>query len=177
MNAVPLATRIQRMVKEANLRLEDAQELESDGLPDSDSNYLLRLLAFEILLKAVVRINGGSPGRDHSYRRLFQLLPPDVGARVIAVAAKRMSTSADYSRPAKLLDKFGKNFIRLRYPYEAYEHLSAEEYAAAGQAWAARGGPLSDATFVYHPEELYGLTFALQQEVQEWLDADGRDRP
>ena len=39
-----------------------------------------------------------------------------------------------------------------------------------GQEWVAKGARLAEATFVYHPEELYGLTVALQSEVQGWLD-------
>lgn len=176
MNPVPLVVRIKRMVDVANLRLADADELGRNALRESDSDYLLKLLAFEILLKAVVRINNGSPGWGHAYRKLFQSLPPEVRQRITAAAAERMSTSADYSRMEELLDTLSENFVAMRYPYEAYESVSAEALEAAGKAWAAKGGPLSEATFVYHPEELYGLTFALQREVQDWLDMGGGDR-
>jgi HEPN domain-containing protein len=171
MKADALAARIQRMADVANLRLADAAKLGRDALRESDSDYLLRLLAFEILLKALVRINNGSPGRNHSYQRLFQSLPDEVKARVVLSATQRMSTSADYSSMAKLLDRFSKNFIALRYPYEAYESLSADGYRAAGESWVAKGAPLSEAVFVYYPEELLGLTLAVQAEVQHWLAA------
>lgn len=173
MKKLALVVRIQRMVDVANLRLADADDLGRKALRESDSDYLLRLLAFEILLKALVRINNGSPGRGHAYKKLFQLLPHGVAQRVTAGAAERMSTSADYSRMTELLDTLSDNFVALRYPYEAYESVSAEALKDAGKAWAAKDGPLSEATFVYHPEELYGLTFALQREVQDWLDTRG----
>lgn len=51
----------------------------------------------------------------------------------------------------------------MRYPYEKYNSMSELEYAAVGDNWIASGANTSDADYRYHPEELLGLTFALQQ--------------
>src|SRR2546425_5592639 len=166
-----LVARIERMVAVASVRVADADQLEESPRSTSDSGYLLRLLAFEILLKAVVRINGVAPRKSHSYSSLFHLLPETVRERVVARAIQRMTTSADYSSLPVLLDTFSSNFTILRYPYEAYESVSAEALKGAGRGWVARGAPDSEAVFVYHPEELFGLTFALTTEVQDWLNA------
>ncbi|SRR6266487_372599 len=160
-----LVARIDRMAAAASGRLADAEVLEQSLRATSDSGYLLRLLAFEILLKALARINGVTPEKSHSYLDLFHALPDTVVAR----AAERMSTSANYSSLPDLLDTFASNFTALRYPYEAYENVSAEALKGAGKGWVARGAQDAEATFVYHPEELFGLTFALTGEVRDWL--------
>jgi hypothetical protein len=164
-----LVARIERMAAAASARLKDADVLEQSLRTTSNSGYLLRLLAFEILLKALVRINGVPPQKSHSYLDLFHALPDIVRDRVVGRAADRMSTSANYSSLPELLDTFSSNFTALRYPYEAYESVSAGAFREAGKGWVERGAQESEATFVYYPEELFGLTFALEGEVQDWL--------
>ena len=169
MTSEQLVARIERMAASASARLADADVLEQSLRTASDSGYLLRLLAFEILLKALVRINGITPEKSHSYLDLFHALPDTVQDRVVARATDRMSTSATYASLTDLLDTFGTNFTALRYPYEAYESVSAGALKGAGKAWVAKGAPDSEATFAYHPEELTGLIFALTGEVHDWL--------
>ena len=41
--------------------------------------------------------------------------------------------------------------------------MTEAEYVAGGDRGAGKGAPLSEADFRYHPEELLGLTHALQQ--------------
>ena len=65
-----LGLQIKLMAREADERLADAESLESRLQANSSSAYLLRLLAFEILLKATVRIHGGAPKRTHGYLSL-----------------------------------------------------------------------------------------------------------
>jgi HEPN domain-containing protein len=159
------------MKREAEDRLADADFLSQSICRRSDANYLLQLLAFEILLKAVLRITSVNAKRGHSYRDLFEALPAETQASVRRRAIERMGNGADYSGLPKLLETFGRNFIALRYPYERYEGLSDEAYAAMGEAWVRRGAPLGSATFVYHSEELYGLNFALLAELDAWSGA------
>ncbi len=164
-----LRATVDRMLKEARGRIADGDLLSGSLSKQSDADYLLRLLAFEILLKAVHLMHVGKPKRSHSYCELFDALPDGVRSSLVNAAGERMSTSADYSDIPELLRTFSDNFIRLRYPYEDYENLSPEEYAELGEAWIARGAPECEATFVYHPEGLYGLTHALEQHLTEWL--------
>jgi HEPN domain-containing protein len=158
------------MSREADDRLADAELLESHAESTSDSAYQLRLLAFELLLKATVRIHDGAPGRSHQYPELFQSLPNGVSSRLVDVARDRMTTSADYSHVDSVLRVLATNFVELRYPYEKYEGITAEAYIARGTQWIEGGASLERADFVYHPEELNGLVFALQAEVRSWLD-------
>src|SRR5690349_5927655 len=109
MTSEQLFARIERMAATASARLADADLLEQNLRTTSDSGYLLRLLAFEILLKALVRINGRTPRRSHSYIALFSLLPKAKQDRVVARAVDRMATSASYSSLPNLLDTFSSN--------------------------------------------------------------------
>jgi hypothetical protein len=172
MNEQAFAFQVKLMAKEANRRVEDADRLQG-SFSSSDSGYLLRLLAFEILLKTTIRIHGSAPLKSHSYLQLFKSLPTDVQSRLISLARDRVAGSADYSNLDRLLETFAKNFVDLRYPYEKYEGLSEETYLARGADWLATGAPLSDADFVYYQEELYGLIFALMSELVSWLNGRG----
>jgi len=164
-------TRVERMLKEARARAADSELLSRSAAKQSDADYLLSLLAFEILLKAAHLVHVGTPKRIHSYVQLFNALPAEVQSGLVKAALERMSTSADYSDMPKLLSLFSRNFISLRYPYEAYEDLSSDEYVEFGESWVARGACEEDATFVYHPEELFGLTHALERHLQAWLES------
>lgn len=167
-----LTAHIDYMVSHALGWLGDAEILEQSPRVISDGSYLLRLLAFETLLKALIKAHLVEPPKNHSYLELFWLLPGPVQKRVLAGAAERMSGSADYSHVADLLDTFATNFVALRYPYEAYGQVSRDGRVAAGQGWIAKGRPELEATFVYHPEELYGLIHSLSTELQTWLSSD-----
>lgn len=167
-------TKVERMLKEARARLADGEILSETSATQSDADYLLKLLAFEILLKATHLVHVGPPGKSHSYGQLFNGLPSELQSKLVEEAADRMSTGADYSNVPELLSIFQQNFVALRYPYEAYEHLSHEEYRRLGEAWAKRKAPEEEATFVYRPEELFGLAHALDQHLESWLNSHGQ---
>jgi len=166
-----LRHQIRLMSREAEDRVADAEFLESSATSTSDSAYQLRLLAFELLLKATVRIHDGVSGRSHRYPELFQSLPRDVSSGLVEVARDRMTTSADYSDMDGVLQTLAQNFVELRYPYEKYEGVTQEAYWDRGIQWIESGAPVERADFAYHPEELSGLVFALQAHVRSWLAA------
>jgi HEPN domain-containing protein len=156
---------IDRMRRVAEGFLHDATLLQSDLRRESDGAYLLQLTAFEILLKAVLRFSGHSPQPTHRFADLFNGLPATVRDRVLNNASARFGPHADFSQPMALLEELGKNFIALRYSYEPYQGLPAEEYDALGQGWAESGAAPMRATFRYHPMELTALTESLQREL------------
>ena len=159
------------MLTEARRRLADADLLSVHPDTVSDADHLLRLLALEILLKALVLIHDGKYERHHSYARLFGSLPESARQRVLRAAAERMSTSAEYATVDDLLDAFGRSFVALRYPYEEYATLSDEAYKEVAAEWLDQGAPVDKATFVYHTEELHGLIVAMTTELDAWLAA------
>ena len=157
------------MYRYAKKMLYDADILQRRFDKKSDSAYLIKLLSLELLLKCLLRINFDKVNFVHHYREFFRALPEDVQQAILTIAQDRMSTSADYSNLDMLLDTWSKNFIQLRYPYELYEGLSEEQYDELGLRWAEKGWKNEDAKFVYYPDELRGIIFALEQIIEAKL--------
>mgnify|MGYP001561460760 CR=1 FL=1 len=165
----PLLSSIERMRRTADGYLDDADILQSQIDSVSDAGYLLRLTAFEILLKAVLRCHEAVVKPHHNYRAHFENLSPEVQEHLWKVAASRMGPGAEYSDTGRLLTEWSTNFSHLRYSYEAYEGQSSEEVRAMGEAWLASGGKLEEASVRYYPEELTGVLYALQAELESLL--------
>jgi hypothetical protein len=164
--------RTKLMLREAKRLAADAQHLR--GRIDSESNgaYLLELLALEILLKCYVLLEANVLERCHDYVHIFLRLSPGARQGLLREATKRMGTSADYSDPCWLLKLFSSNFIRTRYPFEAYASAMSEaEYLRLGPEWVDRGASMEEATFDFRPNELYGLIHALSAFASARVDA------
>ena len=158
------ALRHRLMRHESLKRLAAAGVLDSAG-DQSDSAYLLRLLAFELLLKVVIEGSIRQTVRGHDYQTLFSRLLDTQQAEILRMAGDRIGPSALNSNYQMVLQDLGRNFVNLRYPYEKYNDITPENYAKRGEEWIAAGGHVSDADYRYHPEELLGLTAALQRVV------------
>jgi len=157
------ALRRDLILRESASRLQAADALRRAG-DASDSAYILRLLAFELLLKVLVEDRTGEPApKHHRYAELFGKLLAETQTNLIQLAGERIGPSALAQDHLDVLEELGRNFIELRYPYDKYVGLSREQYVAAGDNWAVGGAKLGEATFRYHPEELLGLTHAAQQ--------------
>lgn len=126
------------------------------------------------MLKAMHLIHVDPPGRTHRYDKLFYALPGKLRSLLVKAAVERNGGQqfADYSDMRKLLSAFSRNYVSGRYPYERFEDSSPEEVAERGREWLARGAPEEDADFVYYPEELFGLTYALDRHLQAWLGSN-----
>lgn len=159
------------MFQEAENRLNDAAILSQTRARKSDSNYLLSLLAFELLLKCLLHTHGFENIGTHKYKELFEKLPGDIQNKLIETAKTRMNIAADYSNFDNLLETWSANFINLRYPYEKYEGMSEEKYLEIGSNWIENGAKMEEATFVYYPQELSGMINALEQLVSEAINA------
>jgi hypothetical protein len=151
------------MLQESEKRLASAQFLRSSQ-DDSDSVYLLELLAFELLLKLVMeRVTQSTAPFHHYYDKIFSSLSRNTQDEILRLAGERIGPSTLSNDHLGVLKDLSSNFVGLRYPYEKYSDMSEQEYAAAGANWIASGAHTSEADYRYHPEELLGLTFALQQ--------------
>ena len=159
------ALRLTLIHREALRRLQDAKTLAeaNNSNPFSDSSHLLSLLGFELLLKFVYEISlGRAAPPTHKYHALFAALPDEIQTKIVASANARIGRSAIDGNLADMLKEWAENFVALRYPYEKYVDMTEEDYKKLGTEWASRGGQLSEATFRYHPEELFGIVHALQ---------------
>lgn len=171
--------RLRLMHQEALQRLHDAETLsEAMALGErSDSPYLLRLLGLELLLKFVFESVLHELGRGHEYEKLFNELPSVLQARLLSLAGERIGPSALAENHESVLQEWGQNFIALRYPWERYAHLSEEQYSNVGNEWVAKGAPLEEATFRYHPQELVGFLAALRLVAAEVANPSYMDSP
>jgi len=164
------ALRLRLMHREALQRLEDAEALCRASRVDTRSNsvHLLQLLGLELLIKLVheVVLQKKSDHR-HAYEKIFEALPDHLQSRLLKLASERIGPSGLSKNAESIFKEWGENFIALRYPYERYESLTEEEYVALGEEWVAKGGPIDEATFRYHPEELFGMLHALRLVAEE----------
>jgi len=140
--------------------MEDADYLRRRLDSQSNGAYLLDLLALEILLKCCVVIETGKLEHGHDYVQIFLKLNRVTREALIQTAATRMGPIADYADTYWLLALYGSNFIRMRYPYEAYGSKSEAEYLRLGPEWIERGALVEEATFDFRPLELHGLLHA-----------------
>lgn len=150
------------MLQESSKRFNSSDFLRASG-DDSNSAYLLQLIGFELLLKVVVERSTNSNVHGHVYQDLFSKLSQQEQEDILRIAGERIGPSALSSNHIGVLTDLGSNFVKLRYPHEKYGHMTQEQYTQAGASWIAAGAKTADADYRYHPEELLGLTFALQQ--------------
>lgn len=130
------------MHREALQRLTDAEVLHRASAIDapSDSVHLLQLLGLELLLKLVHQVVLQEKSKHrHAYEQIFQALPAQLQSRLLKLAGDRIGPSALSRNAISVLKEWGKNFIDLRYPYERYESLTEDQYAALGKQWVEKG--------------------------------------
>ena len=160
---------IKLMYKEAVGRFNDANILSRNILHETDSNYLLELLAFELFLKAVTLIHTHKYNENHNYQQLYESLPGSIREKILNRSFYWSQKKIDKRKLQDLLILYKNNFIKLRYPYEVYKNMTEGEYIEYGNLWIELGAPIDEAEFKYFPEELYGLSKALQEEIEEYL--------
>jgi hypothetical protein len=154
------------MLNEAMSRLNDADLLSQNLQRASDADALLRVLAFEILLKCALVVTGTRPARTHNYAELWAALPPVAQDAIVSHATVRMPGHADLSDISSLLKTYQFLFERARYNYEIYEGYSAAEKQDLGELWVAAGAVAKEALVQYHPLELACLIYGLESYIE-----------
>lgn len=155
-----------RMFREALDRLKDAEVLACSTQTPSDSSALLRVLAFEILLKCAIRLSGQTTKQHHNYVKLWSALPGYVSKEILRVAKDRSPGHTDFSDLPKLLAWYQFVFEKARYHYELYEGYTLEEQRELGQFWEELGAPTHEAVVQYYPEELFCLIEGLKVYIE-----------
>ena len=174
-----------RMYREACSRIDDgtflAQHWPSSA---SGSDYLLRVLGLEVLLKAALRLFGvpyaTAGGAGHRYVALWASLPPEARREVIAVALERMhgaSCGGEYEAldlsngrdVDRALNQAEAYFACARYQYEYSEGLTDAERLAVEERWIERGAPLSEAESVTRAPEVDALIAGLRRLIETRL--------
>jgi hypothetical protein len=158
-----------RMFDEALERLNDAEILDRSTQTSSDSSALLRILAFEILLKCAIRLSGQTAKPHHNYAKLWLALPRYVSKEILLVAKDPLHGNTDFSDLTKLLNWYQFIFEKARYHYELYEGYTFAEQRELGELWVALGSPTHEAVVQYHPQELFCLIEGLKAHVGRQL--------
>jgi hypothetical protein len=157
------------MLNEAQARRHDADILARSINTRSDSQAFLRVLAFEVLLKAAVLASGMPRAGGHEYSELWKKLPARVQIAIMAVAEACMPGHADLSDLGKLFFWYQFVFERARYGYELYDGYTADEVRQLGEYWEQLGAPIEEALVQYYPTELECLTEGLIKYVESAL--------
>ena len=142
------------MLHEAKDRLHDADILARSIDTRSDSQAIIRILGFEVLLKCAPLLSGQEPKNSHNYKKLWLGLPGHVRKQVLEVASARMPGHADLTNLDDKLTWWQYVFERARYHYELYENYTLKEQAELGELWIALGAPNQKAVVQYFPSEL-----------------------
>lgn len=161
--------RLARMHQAAKDRLHDADILGASLDTRSDSQSFLRVLAFEVLLKAALLSSRGGGARGHKYKDLWAQLPEAAREKIMKVAADRSPGHTDLSNVENLLTWYQYIFEKARYPYEIYDGYTPEEVRDLRAFWEQIGAPSEEAVVQYHPEELHCLTVGLLAYVEAAL--------
>jgi len=156
---------VQRMYLEAMDRVHDADILSQSMGDRSNASALIRILAFEVLLKAVILLHGQEPKASHAYANLWKALPGKVQKQLLAVAEDRMSGHTDFSDLPALLTSFQITFEKARYGYEPLEGYSLSEQRELENIWLESGAEPSEALFSHRPNELQCLVEALSEHI------------
>ena len=144
-----------RMYSQAMARIHDADILAQALDSQSDSQAIIRLLGFEVLLKCAALLSLGEiPRLGHGYFHLWEKLPAEASNEIMRVALAHMPGHSDLSQMKTLLDAYEFVFKRARYYYELYEGCTKEQVREAGERWIANGAKNEDAAVVYYPNEL-----------------------
>ena len=146
--------RLRLMHKCAIERLADAELLfESDPQKDRryDSDYLLKLLGLELLLKFIFEIETGKNAHKyfHQYDELFVDIEQSTQVKFLDLCGKHIGPSELSTDHINALKELGENFIALRYPYERYKGKDERQYRTLSDNWLSNGANLQEATFRY----------------------------
>ena len=164
-----MCDRAVRMFNEAQDRLHDAEILARSLSAVSDSQALLRILAFEVLLKCALLVSGKEPKRTHHYADLWNSLPRAVQDEVLAIASENLTSLSTRAQLDNALTAYQFIFQKARYYYEFYEGMSLEEQREEGDSWIAGGACDEEARVRYYPLELHGLIAGLETYIEARL--------
>ncbi len=158
---------IERMYQEAHSRISDADLLSGSLKKKSDSDAILRVLGFEILLKCAILLCKQKPKGSHDYSKLWLALSGKVQKEVLESAKNRVAGHADFSDLSQILKSLQIVFEKARYYYEFYEGYTLEEQTELGKFWLEIGAPTNEADVQYFPMELKGLIHGLSEFIKK----------
>ncbi len=169
---------LERMVSHGCVLLRDAQTIRrsseaSHRFAGGGGEYLLRLMALEILLKAAVLREVGELGVfRHDFFKLVEHLPQevrgDIRSEFGAQGLERPSSQTTASLEQQL-QRLTFNYERARYLYEASLPYTRDERKAREESFAAGTLPVEEWDIVYHVELVTLITGILVRGLSHWV--------
>ncbi|KPQ14852.1 MAG: hypothetical protein HLUCCA09_03120 [Rhodobacteraceae bacterium HLUCCA09] len=157
---------IDRMLRTAVNHLRAAYKLDLGLGTEGYSSSFLRVLAFEILLKAVCVAERGRFPASHDYAWLWDWLSPTTRENLRELALDRdPSSTAVFS--AEVLSGLTAAFEHCRYDFQFAIDRTEDEHVLRGHEWVAAGAPPEAADFRTYEDELHSMIFALGTVVSE----------
>ncbi len=158
-----------RMLRESRKYFAGANAL-GELLDDTgNSRAILKLISFEIALKALVLAFTQKRPSDHKYVDHWAQIDATVQGAVLADATYRGGESVDFSNASRLFLDWKCVFEKGRYEYEFGDDYSTSEAYELGQDWVAKGAPDDEADLRYHSFELTVLIESLHEALLQKL--------
>jgi hypothetical protein len=157
---------IRRRIETASAYLRAGRCLSTKLEDFGPSGTVLDILAFEILLKALVFAEGKDQGFGHDYYKGWCQLNEATRASLVDFASVRFAGHSDFSDVEKLMNAWKRTFTAYRYDYEVNETRSIDEIKRVSEDW---DGSNETADFAFYPLELRGLTEAIEAELETYV--------
>lgn len=173
---------LERMVQHACRILADVATIETHGTRHGRvGEYILRLIALEILLKAgALKCEGQLKPWKHDFPSLFSAQTEALQERVSSeFGARGLGRFPETGGSLEeQLSQLRKNYTRARYLYEPSLPLTVEERVERERLFLREELPVEEWDIVYHVGLIELLTSELlahlKQWVPEWLSETGR---
>ena len=122
--------RVRRRLSTARDYEEAARCLEEKLTEFGPSPIILKALAFEIKLKALVLATGGNPNFFHDYVKGWNALSGQLQEKLVKAAKIRFAGHANFDDILTILSNTEKAFLKYRYEYELNESRNSQEIEA-----------------------------------------------
>ena len=155
-----------RMYQQAMDFQYDADLLAGSGQNRSGGEFLLSILALELLLKCALKLSGGNPIHTHNYFELWQNLNQPLRVSLLKKASSRSGWYPDSDDLLEVLTALTEAFIHGRYEYDIHSELNQAEFSKIGKHWD--GNPKTS-DYATYPSERRSLIYALRCHLETEL--------
>jgi len=149
--------------------LRGARILAEEDADTGNSSTFLEILAFEILLKAALRLEARDNQISHNYVCGWARLSENTRNFALKTGTERYRPDWAPADPTRTLADLRRAFTDGKYGYEALETIgdgTREGNIARGEAWLEAGAPENEADFNFRPRERAVLIYGLRH----WID-------
>ena len=155
-----------RMYYQAMDLIHDSDLLTQSGKDRSSASAFLGILAFEILLKCVLRLCGTNVKLGHDYRSLWAELSNSLQQSLLSQARTRLGWNPEVVGLEEVLDALSDAFVDGRYEYDIHKELNQQEFSQIGKEW---DGAPEAGDIAFYTLERRSLIYALRLHIESQL--------